>query len=322
MNIKSYFKGKTVLVAGGSGFVGKNFVEKLLDLDCKVISTLHKRKLNLKHKNLIITKCDLQNLNQCIRVTKGADIVINAAGMVSAVQMTVNNPMSAISTNLIITLRILEACMITRPKKVLLFSSGTTGYPGTSKKMVESDMFKEEPASIYYGYGWSRRYTEILGKFVSMKTNIDISICRPSAVYGIYDDFNPKTSHVIPALIKRALDNESPYVVWGTGEEKRDFIYIEDLVKGCLNQIYFTKRYNVSNICYGESVSIREVVYIIFDVLNKSKDKIFFDKDKPTTIPVRRLSNIKAKREFKFAPKFPIHKGLKKTIKWYIKNYV
>lgn len=322
MNIKNYFKGKTVLVAGGSGFVGRNFVENLLDLDCKVIATLHKRKLNLKHKNLIVTKCDLHNLDDCIRITKKVDIVINAAGMVSAVQMTVNNPMSAISTNLIITLRILEACMITRPKKVLLFSSGTTGYPGTSKKMVESDMFKQEPASIYFGYGWSRRYTEILGKFVSMKTNIDISICRPSAVYGIYDDFNPKTSHVIPALIKRAIDDENPYIVWGTGKEKRDFIYIEDLVKGCLNQIFFTKSYDVSNICYGESVSISEVVNNIFDILNKNKDHILFDKNKPTTIPVRKLSNNKAKKQFNFTPNYSIHDGLKKTIKWYIKNYV
>ena len=188
--------------------------------------------------------------------------------------------------------------------------------------MIESDMFKKEPADIYYGYGWSRRYTEILGKFVSMKTNIDISICRPSAVYGIYDDFNPKTSHVIPALIKRALDNENPYIVWGTGKEKRDFIYIEDLVTGCLNQIYYTKKYNVSNICYGESVSISEVVYTIFNILKKDRGVIYFDKDKPTTIKVRKLSNNKAKREFDFTPKYPIHKGLKKTINWYIKNYV
>ena len=84
-------------------------------------------------------------------------------------------------------------------------------------------------------------------------------------------------------------------IFWGTGKEKRDFIYIEDLVKGCLNQICFTKGYDVSNICYGESVSISEVVYNIFDILKKSKNKIFFDKDKPTTIPIRRLSNIKAK---------------------------
>ena len=90
----------------------------------------------------------------------------------------------------------------------------------------------------------------------------------------------------------------------------------------CINQICFTKGYDVSNICYGESVSISEVVYNIFDILKKSKNKIFFDKDKPTTIPIRRLSNNKAKRELDFIPKYPIHRGLKKTIKWYIKNYV
>lgn len=322
MSIKKFFKGKKVLVAGGSGFVGRNFVEKLLALNCKVISTVHKRKLNLKHKNLKQVNCNLTDLNDCIKLTKNCEIVINAAGMVSAAQMTVNNPMSAISTNLIITLRILEACMLNNPQKILLFSSGTTGYPGSSKTMKESDMFKNEPADVYFGYGWSRRYTELLGKFVSMKTNIDIAICRPSAVYGIYDDFNPKTSHVIPALIKRAVDMENPYVVWGSGNEKRDFIYVEDLVEGCLQQIKAVKKYDVTNICYGSSVSIKKVVNSIFDILKYKKDRIIFDEKKPTTIPIRKLSNIKAIKDFNFTPKYSIYKGLEKTISWYIKNHV
>ena len=140
-----------------------------------------------------------------MKVCENVDYIFHAAGMVSAARMTVNNPMTAISTNLIVTLRVLEAAMKQNVKKILLFSSGTTGYPPYTHAVKETEMFKEDPAEVYYGYGWSRRYTEILGNFASQKSDLKVAICRPTGVYGPHDDFNPSTSHVIPALIKEEL---------------------------------------------------------------------------------------------------------------------
>jgi GDP-L-fucose synthase len=95
-------------------------------------------------------------------------------------------------------------------------------------------MWNGPPHSSYFGYGWMRRYLEKLGEFISSKSQMKIAIVRPTAIYGRWDNFSPLSSHVIPALIRRAVEKENPYVVWGTGNEIRDFLHVSDLARACL----------------------------------------------------------------------------------------
>tara|TARA_B100001057_G_scaffold499567_1_gene610736 strand:+ start:1120 stop:2103 length:984 start_codon:yes stop_codon:yes gene_type:complete len=317
MSDNTFYKEKKVLVTGGTGFVGTNFVQQLLLMEAKVIVPVHKRKSRIEHRNLTLINADLQSLEDCIMLCEDIDYIFHAAGTVSAASMTVQNPMSAISTNLIITLRILEAAMIKKVKKVLLFSSGTTGYPKYDFPVKEEDMFKDPPADVYFGYGWSRRYTELLGEFVTQKSDVNISICRPSAVYGRYDDFDPKTSHVIPALIRRAVEKEKPYVVWGTGDEIRDFIHVKDLVRGCLLLLEKNKSFDPVNIASGDVITIKEIVDIIIKETKHENAELTFDETKPTTIPKRMINVSKANNELGFNSSINIKEGLQDTIKWY-----
>ncbi len=157
-------------------------------------------------------------------------------------------------------------------------------------------------------------------KELSKKSDLKVAICRPTVVYGSYDDFDPSTSHVIPALIKRAIDKENPYVVWGSGEEIRDFLHVKDLVRGCLLLLEKNANSDPVNIGSGREYKIKEIVKIILDLTDNKDIKIEFDNTKPTTIPTRKVNVTKAKEKLGFEMKISLEEGLKETINWYKTN--
>lgn len=315
-----FYKDKVVLVTGGTGFVGTHFVQELMKCEAKIRIPVHKRKPIVQHDNIEIVSADLTNLEDCVRICKGIDYVFHAAGAVSAAGVTVSNPLSAITVNLILTARLLEAIMSSAIKRVLIFSSGTTAYPATDHPVKEEEMWNAPPPKVYFGYGWMRRYLELLGEFIAQKSNIGVAICRPTAVYGSYDNFDPKTSHFIPALIHRAVERENPYVVWGTGNEMRDILHVTDLVKGCLLLLEKHAVCDPVNIGYGEAVTVKEVVNIILKAAGHEDAKIEFDITKPTTISARMVDTSKAKKLLNFKPQISLEEGLIDTIKWYISS--
>jgi GDP-L-fucose synthase len=303
-------------VTGGTGFVGTHIVEALLKEHAKVVVPLHKRKPIIKNKNITFIKADLTRQTDCLKVCKGVDYVFHAAGEVSAAAATVNNPMPPIVANLILTSQILQAAWSSDVKRVMIFSS-STGYPLARHPLREDEMWKKEPPAVYFGYGWMRRYFEKMSAFVHSRSNTKIALVRPTAVYGRYDDFNPKTSHVIPALIRRALAKENPFVVWGTGKEVRDFLHISDLARGCLLALEKHAVCDPVNIGCGCGVTVKEIVMIILQAAGCPDVKIKFDTSKPTTVPYRVIDTSKAKRVLGFAPTVAFKDGLRDTVDWY-----
>lgn len=316
-----FYENKKVLVTGGTGFVGTNIVEALLKAKAQVVVPIHKRQASLKSKDIAFIEADLMKQKDCLKVCHGVDYVFHAAGEVSAAAATVNNPMPPIVANLILTSQILQAAWSTGIKRILIFSS-STGYPLAEHPLKENEMWASDPPPVYFGYGWMRRYFEKLATFVHSRSNTKIALVRPTAVYGKYDDFNPKTSHVIPSLIRRALARESPFTVWGTGKEVRDFLHISDLAQGCLLALEKYAVCDPVNIGYGRSVTVKEIVTIILDAVGYGEARIEFDTSKPTTVPFRAFNIEKAKRKLGFLPKVSIIDGLTDTVKWYKKIYM
>ncbi len=312
-----FYNDKKVLVTGGTGFVGSHFVEALLAKGANVRVPIHDRPIRIDDHSIDYVSADLSRPEDCLRVCEGIDYVCHAAGAVSAAGTTVSNPMSAITTNLILTARILEAAWSQGVKRMLVFSSGTTAYPAADHPIREEEMFDAQPPDVYFGYGWMRRYIEILAKFVSIKSQMKLAICRPTAVYGRHDDFDPQTGHVIPALIRRAIEGENPFVVWGTGEEVRDFLHIRDLVNGCLLLMEKYAEADPVNIGYGQTTRIKDIVAIILSAIGRQDTPVEFDTSKPTTIPIRSVDTSKAKKLLGFVPQFSIEDGLKDTIQWF-----
>ncbi|MGZ3594269.1 MAG: NAD-dependent epimerase/dehydratase family protein [Syntrophales bacterium] len=313
-----FYKGKKILVTGGTGFVGSHFVEELLQRGAYVRVPTHRRTSIFSDPAIETMPADLTRLEDCLKACEGMDFVCHAAGAVAAANVTLANPMSAITANLILTARMLEAAMEKEVQRFLIFSSGTTAYPLSDKLMREEEMWDAPPAAVYFGYGWMRRYLEILGTFAASKSALKVAICRPTAVYGRRDDFQVATSHVIPALICRAALKEDPFIVWGTGKEVRDFLHVTDLVRGCLLLLEKHASSDPINIGYGKGASIARIVEIILQAAGHSGAKVVFDASKPTTIPVRIVDTTKARTLLNFKPRVSLEDGISDTVNWYL----
>jgi len=304
-------------VTGGTGFVGSHIVRELIKNGARVRVTIHKRPLIFKEENIEIVRADLTRQEDCNEAAKGVDYVFHAAGAVASAAVTAAGPMEAITTNLVLTVRMLQATWKENVKRFLIFSS-STGYPAFDHPVKEDEMWVAPPPSVYFGYGWMRRYLEIIGEFVSSKSGVRTAIVRPTAVYGRFDNFDPVTSHVIPALIRRAVEKEDPFVVWGTGEEVRDFLHITDLARGCLLMLEKYATSDPVNIGYGRLTTIKEVVGMILRPAGHEDADVVFDSSKPTTIPYRMVDTSKAKKLLNFEPKLSLEDGLDDTVKWYM----
>jgi len=313
-----FYKDKKVLVTGGTGFVGTHFVEALLKEGALVRIPVHRRPPVIKDERIETISADLTGQEDCLKAVKGIDCVFHAAGAVSAAGVTSSNPMEPITVNLILTAQMLQAAWTEGVDRFLIFGS-STGYPASEHPIKEEEMWTGPTHPSYFGYGWMRRYLERMAEFVASRTDVKIALVRPTAVYGRHDDFHPVTSHVIPALIRKAVDKLDPYEVWGTGDEVRDFLHITDLVRGCLLMMEHHAVCDPVNIGYGKVVTVKEIVRMILKAADYEDARVVFNSSRPTTIPFRMVDTDKAKKLFGFEPSVTLEEGLRDTVEWYKK---
>jgi GDP-L-fucose synthase len=311
-----FYRGKTVLVTGGTGFVGAHIVTELLKQDAKVRVPVHHRSPIIADKRIEAVKADLTKPDDCSAVVAGVDYVFHAAGAVAAAGVMSTNPMSAITPNLILTVQMLHAASTANVDRFLIFSS-STAYPAADYPIKEEEMWEGPTYPFYFGYGWMRRYFERLGEFVASKSNVKVAIVRPTAVYGRWDNFDLQTSHVIPALIRKAVERADPYEVWGSGNEVRDFLHVSDLARGCLLMLEKSANCDPINIGYGNVITIKDIVKAILAAADYSGAKVVFNSSKPSAIPFRMVDTSKAKRILGFAPEISLEEGIKDTVEWF-----
>lgn len=316
--MSEFFKDKKVVVTGGSGFIGTHFLNHLIEIGANVTTHVHKKSLQVKNDKLnTLFDIDLMKLDDCIRLTEGADYVIHCAGEV-AHPSSVPKDVQISLKQLNLIGNVLEACAINGVKRFLDLNS-STGYPDIRRPINEDEYWVDEPYSSYYGYGWMRRYREKLMEHVSKFSGLEIALARCTAIFGPHDNFDLKTCHVVPALIKRVLSDENPFIAWGNPEVVRDFLYVKDVVIGALLILERGESMRPYNLGYGSGISIGEILNTILKVTGKTPN-VIWDESKPTTIPFRAVSISRIKNELGFNPKFSFEEGIKETIKWYIEN--
>lgn len=315
-----FYKGKKVLVTGGTGFIGAHIVQELLKQEAKIRIPLHKRPLPFKNKNIEILPADLSNPQDCLKVSEGIEYVFHAAGAVGFAGASKLDAMQKIILNLILTSRMLSAAWQAGVERFLLLSSSTV-YPAYEYPVKENEAWSGPVHPFYMGYGWMKRYLERLAEYAASNSKLKIALLRPTAVYGPGDNFDPKTCHVIPALIHRAMVNEDPFVVWGSGNEVRDFIHVADVARASLLALERYATCDPVNIGCGKCITIREVVGIILKLCGHGKAKVNFDRTMPTAIPIRMVDTLKAKEVFGFKAEISTEEGLKNTIEWYKSHY-
>ncbi|MEA2939448.1 MAG: GDP-L-fucose synthase [Alphaproteobacteria bacterium] len=311
-----FFEDRLSLVTGGSGFVGTHIVKALLGQGARVRIPVHERAPLVTDPRIETVQADLSRQDDCGAVMKGVDFVFHAAGSVGAAGLAASSAMGSITGNLVLTSQVLQAAWTAQVERILIFGS-STGYPVSEHPIREEEMWSGPVHPSYLGYGWMRRYLERMAEFVASRSAVQVALVRPTAIYGRYDNFRPDTSHVIPALVRKAVDKMNPFEVWGTGEEVRDFLHVEDLARGCLLTMEKHAVCDPVNIGYGAGVTVRRLVEIILGAAGHGGAEVRFDAAKPTTIPVRVVDTSKAKRLLGFTPAIALEDGLRDLVQWY-----
>ncbi|MBR9705308.1 NAD-dependent epimerase/dehydratase family protein [Candidatus Pacearchaeota archaeon] len=311
------YKDKNILVTGGTGMIGKYLVEKLIDSGANIrIASLDDP--NRAHEKAEFLSVDLTKFDNCMKVCKDMDFVFNLVGIKGSPKMTKEKPATCLVPPLLFNTNMLEAARLSKVKRYLYTS--TIGVYSPAEIFKEDDMWKSFPSKNDWYGGWAKRMGELQAETYEIQYGWkDISIVRPANVYGKFDCFD-ENAMVIPALIKRALSGEDPFVVWGDGSQIRDFINGGDVARGMM--IAMDKSpgpKNPINLGSGTGYSIKELVEVITNNLDH-KPKIEYDTTKPTGDKIRLMNVSRAKELIGWEPEISLQQGVKEVMDWYKEN--
>jgi len=316
-----FYKNKKVAISGGSGMVGTEVINQLLRQGAKIKTHTHINPLLIQSNDdsdiEVLQNINLEKLDDAKKLVDGADYVVHCAGKI-AHPSKVPTDFQVAMNQIICATNVLEASHLANVKRFVDLNS-STGYPDKEYSITEDEYWDDEPYISYYGYGWSRRYREKVFEHCSRFSKMKILMTRGTAMFGPNDNFNPKTCHVIPALIHRVLSGENPLIVWGSPDVVRDFLYIKDVARGLLLVLEKGESMRPYNLGYGSTVNIGEIVDTILKVIGKNP-KVEWDNSKPTTIPFRACSTERIQKELGFKPKYTFEEGIRETIEWYKNN--
>ena len=313
---------KKVLVTGGSGFIGSHLVERLVTRGAEVTATVRSSDdaadstLHSVKDDVNIREADLSELSNCLEVCRGQEAVLSIAHVDGSVAFKRSYPALILRQNMLITLNMLEAACRSGAERFLLTSSAEVYPPGAPSPTPECEGFDNLGEQLDDGYAWSKRMSEFAAKLFAKQYGIKVAIARPNNVYGPGDYYDVNRGRVIPMFIRKALSADEPILIWGTGEQVRTFLYVDDVARGMLD---LTERYATCdpvNLGGDDEISVRRLAELIAG-LSGSRVEIRCDSSKPAG-PARRICDIsKAKQVIGFEPAVKLEEGLRRTIDCY-----
>jgi len=317
-----YFANQPVLVAGATGLVGSNLIRELLAQGANIRATLYRRSPIIIDERIKYIHADLTRGENCQRAVEGQRFVFLCAASTSGAATIAAKPMVHVTPNVLMNTQMLEAAYEAGVEKFLWLSS-TTGYPPSGDRPVkEEEMFEGEPYDKYFFVGWMKRFTEILCKMYGEKLPRPMTtiVLRPTNIYGPNDDFEPATSHVTAAMIRKVVERQDPLEIWGTGDDVRDVIYVDDMVEAMVIAMKKVESHTSINIGLGKAYSVKEILQVILELDRFTDAKVMFNASKPTMIPSRLIDMSKAEKILGFNARTDLREGLWKTIEWYRKS--
>ncbi len=307
----TFWEKKQILLTGGAGFLGSHIVEQL------AVRGVQKDQLDIPRSRDL----DLRTWENCVKAVKGKDIVIHLAAKVGGIGFNQNYPGELFYDNAIMGIQLIEAARQEGVKKCVILGT-VCAYPKfTPVPFSEDTLWNGYPEETNAPYGLAKKMLLVQSQAYRQQYGFNSIYLLPVNLYGPRDNFNPESSHVIPALIKKfveAVREKKPSVdVWGTGNASREFLYIEDAARAI---VLATERYNKSepvNLGGGKEITIRDLVTIIKEQTGFTGE-IRWDTSKPDGQPRRCLVTSRAEQEFGFVAQVPFEEGLKRTVEWYI----
>jgi GDP-L-fucose synthase len=309
-----FWEGKKILATGGAGFLGSFVVEKLI------------KERGVQSEDIRVPRSkevDLRKWENCVEAVNGIDVVIHLAAKVGGIGFNKNYPATLFYDNIIMGSQLMEAA---RQEGVQKFVAVGTicAYPKfTPVPFKEEDLWNGYPEETNAPYGIAKKALLVQAQAYRAQYGFNAVYLLPVNLYGPRDNFDPESSHVIPALIKKMvdakLDGEDEVVVWGTGKASREFLYVEDAADGILLATEKYDKLGPVNLGVGKEITIKELVHLIAKHTGYA-GKLVWDTTKPDGQPRRCLDTTKAEKEFCFTAKTDFEVGLKKTVDWYLQN--
>jgi GDP-L-fucose synthase len=311
--MSGFFEDRRIVVTGGAGFLGSYVIEGLKKRGCK---------------NILVPKIeeyDLVQMDNIIRMYSEMkpDIVIHLAAVVGGIGANREHPGEFFYNNLMIGVQLIERGRLHNIEKFVAIGT-ICAYPKfTPVPFKEDELWNGYPEETNAPYGLAKKMLLVQSQSYRVEYGFNSIFLLPVNLYGPGDNFDPASSHVIPALIKKcvdAIESGADHIdCWGTGNVSREFIYAADAAEGIL---LATEHYNSAeavNIGAGFEITIKELAEKIAK-LTGFGGELRWDSSQPDGQPRRRLDVSRAKNLFGFEAKMPFEEGLKATIEWYKQN--
>jgi GDP-L-fucose synthase len=306
----TFWQDKQILLTGGAGFLGSSIVEQLHERG------VHSNQITIPRSK----EFDLRKWENCVAAVKDKDIVIHLAAKVGGIGFNQKYPGELFYDNAIMGIQMIEAARQEGVEKTVVLGT-VCAYPKfTPVPFSEDELWNGYPEETNAPYGIAKKALLVQCQAYRQQYGFNAIYLLPVNLYGPRDNFNPESSHVIPALIKKFVEavreKKSVVDVWGTGAASREFLYVDDAARAI---VLATEKYNKPdpvNLGAGKEISIKDLVKIIQKHTGFT-GTIHWDISKPDGQPRRCLVTSRAEKEFGFVAQVPFEEGLKRTIHWY-----
>lgn len=306
-------RNKRILVTGGAGFLGRQVISQL----CEAGADLEKITVPRSRD------CDLKQLDNCQRAVDQQDVVVHLAAHVGGIGLNREKPAELFYDNLMMGTQLIHAAYQAGVQKFVCVGT-ICAYPKfTPVPFKEDDIWNGYPEETNAPYGVAKKALLVQLQAYRQQYAFDGIYLLPVNLYGPEDNFDPRSSHVIPALIRKVYEaqirGDGKLPVWGDGSPTREFLYSEDAARGIVMATQAYSNAEPVNLGTGYEISIRDLITLICELM-EFKGEIVWETDQPNGQPRRCLDVERAKAEFGFTAQVSFEEGLKNTIAWYRQN--
>jgi GDP-L-fucose synthase len=308
--VTSFWQGRRVMVTGGGGFLGQAVLRRLDAAGADSVFVPRSREYDLRTTSGVEAA-----------LAKGRpQLIIHLAAVVGGIGAMRENPGRYFYENAIMGVQLMERARLASVEKFVTIGT-VCSYPKFAPvPFREDDLWNGYPEETNAPYGVAKKMLLVQGQAYRQQYGFNSIHLIPVNLYGPGDNFDPATSHVIPALIRKcveARDGGRPFVeVWGTGSASREFIYVDDAARGIVLASELYDRPDPVNLGVGDEITIRELARLIAQ-LSGFNGEIRWDPSKPDGQPRRKLNTDRAREAFDFVATTPFAEGLRDTIRWF-----